>query len=370
MAKLQDSKARRSAWPIIPVVEHFDSRYYAVPVPGKPSEVEYIESITTILGAHHKPFIERLRGDRGNREMDRRLEETATRGSIIHHGNAVALAGGAIAHQSPWWKRQHFSEAEIKKLTRRYGARFLMVPTEEEFHAIRRWRMFLDKTNPRVLAMNLTVYSLRLHLAGSLDIILGFHDVLFDKVWLSGWFVADWKGGLEMDDHRMQVAGYYELLKDMRPDIAEMIAGGLIIYQNASTKTGTIPGLKLDYRTPEQMARDFSDLEHVHAIWRRDNPSTRPEVFSYRPLIIGNQPLEEGEKKPKWKTIKADPLLSFSPDLPQRKPKASRSASKSKTGLKKGRKQSKPPEASLFETTTATEKQSTSQAKSSEQPNK
>jgi len=349
-------------------VQHLDSNFYPIEVPGRKGHIEWLESVTTVLGAHRKPGLEARRGDLGNREMDRRIEEGAARGSIVHHGNALAVSGGAIGEQAPWYKKQKLSAAEIKKLTKKYGERFVMVRSEEEFQQIRRWRRFVDLTKPQFLAMNVTVFSLRFHLAGTLDIIAGFRDILFDKVWLDGFKIADWKSGIELPEHKLQLAGYYGLLKDMRPDIAEMVTGGLIIYQGSTNARGRIPHLKIVHRTTMEMDYDFTVLEHVHAMWKYDNPNVKPETFSYRPLIVGNQALEEGMEKPQWQTIKADQLLSFSPDSPQRRPKASRSASRSKSGSAKGKKPSKPRQPSLFETTTATERQSTSPVKSSEQP--
>jgi hypothetical protein len=351
-------------------IQHFNEQFYPIEVPGKKGQIEWIESVTTVLQTHRKPGLEIRRGELGNREMDRRIEEGAARGSIVHHGNAIAVAGGAIGEQGPWYKKQKLSAAEIKKLTKAYAERFVMVPSEKEFQAIRRWRRFLDLTHPRILAMNVTVYSLQIHLAGTLDLIPGFSDVLFGKLWLDGFKITDWKTGIELPEHKIQVSGYYKLLQVMRPEIAAQITGGLLVYQDSDNESGPVPHLKLVHLTPEEMERYFVILQHVHAMWRFDNPNVRPEVFSYRPVIIGNQPLEKGEAKPKWQTIKADSLLSYSADLRQQKPKRSISRSKSTNGKPKPKKRSRPQEPSLFETTRVAEPQSTSRPASSERGSK
>ena len=65
-------------------ISWWDSRYYPCIAPDG-SEI-YLPSVTTILGAVSKgDFLEKWRGDIGNREADLRMNEAGDRGSRVHH---------------------------------------------------------------------------------------------------------------------------------------------------------------------------------------------------------------------------------------------------------------------------------------------
>lgn len=279
--------------------EWFDDRFYPV-LDTKGLVVDWFVSVTTALNASPKEYYVRWRGDIGNREADRRMMEAADRGSRVHHACELYLKGGAIAYQPPWNKKQNFSEQEMKKLRRDYHDSLIVLTSQDEAVDVWRFQQWFNIVKPKIVGTEVIVYNMEYRYAGRIDCIFdipeGNYAISGAKPvnLLAGRYIIDLKTGSESDDHPMQLAAYYKA--GSHQEGFGKIAGAMIIYLNAKTKTG-IPGVSTQVLYPDELDNEFNDFLYVKKVWERKHLKDLPVIFSFPRLLTRIQ--EEPKKKPK-----------------------------------------------------------------------
>jgi len=277
--------------PIVKPITWFDQRFYAY---NNGKEIIWLPSVTTKLGIVAKDeWLERRRGDLGNREYDLRLQEAADRGSRVHHACNILINGGAVAYINEWNKAQTIDEATITKLKRKYKNNLAILQSQEEQVAVWRFKQWIEKNKPKIIGYEIIVYSLQHNYAGTIDWLFRFDDNSVDK---KGLWIVDLKTGIESDTHRMQLAAYTIAYEET---YGEKISGSMIIYLNGK-KAGGLEKVNEIVITREEIEKDFSDFLAVSKLWDRKYANLKPVVFEFPAIITmdnDNKPTKTNKKK-------------------------------------------------------------------------
>lgn len=254
-------------------VTWYDDRYYRVQLEH---EVRFLPSVTTILKAAPKPFLDRMRGDLGNNEMDRRMREAADRGTRIHDACGTLALGGVVLYQTPV---APFTVEAINELREKHGRVSLIYQQEEMVHVMR-FHRWLEAVKPRISHVELTVFSLENDYAGTLDFIFeiepGSYEINGSKpLKLGGRYIADLKTGKVIShSYHMQTAAYQRAMEET----GLHVDGRLIIHTGAETRSA-IPGLATHVRDASTIDDDWQDFLSTQRLWRRENAHSKPKIF-------------------------------------------------------------------------------------------
>jgi hypothetical protein len=267
-------------------VQWFDDRFYQIEMNNK----QYmLPSVTTKLSAASKgDFLERRRGEIGNREADIRLGEAADRGSRIHHAIYIMMNGGAVVFVAPWNKAQAIAPEQLEAVKERYGENICYLPAQEEVVAVYRFREWMKIMRPLIIGGELKVFSLKHNYAGALDWALhieagfyslgGRNQLQIDE---SGVYILDIKSGVEMDTHGMQLGAYTQGFEE---SYKMPVAGGIALYLNGKKPGGVeMINSRLTIRTG--LEKEFQDFLHCSALWDRKHEKMIPYVFKFPPII-------------------------------------------------------------------------------------
>lgn len=258
----------------IKTIEYFDDRWYKI-INGE--SVEYLESVTTVLNAYPKPGLARWRGDVGNREADLRMKEGGDKGTNVHSHCRQLLAGFKIGYVPKNEPMPIVEEGTV------------VIRSQEEYLAVYRFWQWMKAVNPEVVAVELTVYDLEEHAAGTMDylfrIIEGEYMIAGAKALKlkGGLYVGDLKSGNWVDETaEMQTATYGIFWENLfrGTEGFEEVVGTLVIHTNASTKKG-IEGLTTVHRNREEMIEDYDDFKSTHKIWKKKFGSSRPNIMEF-----------------------------------------------------------------------------------------
>lgn len=291
--RLRSLEAPRHVPPIVQTVETeapdmtpskavawFDDRFYRIPAESGPV---FLPSVTTVLGVaypHHA--LDEWRVRVGAAESRRVMRQAADRGTIVHDACAVYAMGGVVVYQSG--QRRHSAE-ELEAI--RQGYEHVAVLYDQEHmlmaHRFARW---LDTLQASVQASELTVYSLKHGIAGTLDLVLDIPAGTYavngsTPVRIPGGaYVCDIKTGNNVyDSHYLQIAAYAQMWaepSDAEPDRAPL-DGGIVVHLNADTRSG-IPGVATHVRTMSQMKDDWTLFRHVLKLYESTS-QLKPKVF-------------------------------------------------------------------------------------------
>jgi len=271
---------------LVKMVQWFDDHFYKVVIETEAGEVtHYFPSVTTVLGIIIPKFLVRWRGEVGNEEADRRLNEGSRRGSIIHHACEVIEQGGAVVFND--FRKPSYTRKELVDIE---AVNPIMMVVEDQFTFLQiiRYKRWLKAVQPKPVAMESMVYDVELESAGTLDRVyyIAEGDYLIsgkNPIHLrEGLYVVDIKSSSAIDEKYFhQIATYAKMFSRMN---SVEIVGGLIVHTNADLKTG-IEGLKTYVRTPDQMEEDYQAYVDTYRVWKRNNPDKRPTVFDM-PAIL------------------------------------------------------------------------------------
>ena len=272
----------------VALLEWFDDHVYRI-IPKPKAEPISITSVTTKLGVSPKPWLGRWRGNVGNREADRVMSEAAEAGSRIHYACQQYLQGGCVIFNPPYYKKQNYSAADVKKLTKKYHDGLVILQTQEEQVMMWRFQAVVAALKPQILYTEEVVYDIGLDAAGTTDavwnckagprVIAGYEFGLKD----SGLYIVDYKTGNEDDDHLLQVSTYGTIYEKMHPD--EKLAGAIIIYLGAGKLKNGLKGLKVVVVPKAAFVKNFNVYKNMAATyeWKYGRPDT--ELFQF-PILI------------------------------------------------------------------------------------
>jgi hypothetical protein len=158
---------------------------------------------------------------------------------------------------------------------------------QDEMMMALRFDQWLRAVNPQVQGAELTLYSLELGVAGTLDYVhqieAGAYEIASKPIKLdkTGLYIHDLKSGSEDATYWMQLAAYakmYEL------STGAHIEGALITYLDTQTQTG-IQGTKTIYKHWEELQPELDDFMNIKRVWSRVFGKQMPKVFDFPNLI-------------------------------------------------------------------------------------
>lgn len=257
-------------------VQWFDDHFYQV---GD----EYYPSVTTKLQVKAKPFLAKWRGDIGNREADKVMNESSERGSRIHHGWYLMTTGGVVIYNP--FQNPNYTDDEIAEL--RSKTDVLILGNQGEMYDIYKLQKWHEIVKPESKASELIVYSKKNKDAGQLDKLMyipgGEYEIAGAKPLKieEGLYVVDLKTGKTVsEDAFLQISAYASCYMEMT---GITINGGLVIHTGSTTKKG-IAGLSTKLRTMEEMKVDYAHYRAVAQVYDMTE-SKSPKIFEFPTLI-------------------------------------------------------------------------------------
>ncbi len=281
------------------LIEWFNEHHYRIDFTKIPKDlkerygfknidIDYFPSSTTILGVAPKPFLAKWRGQVGNWEADRVLEESQNKGSRIHNATSIWMNGGKIIYNNP--KRPSFNEQQLSEIIN--NKPYLILKEQQEQLEVWRFVQWCKAVNPKFIANELMVFSLQYSYAGTLDNIFDIQGGKFEINGTkpieipTGRYIIDLKTGGEDDKgHSKQLASYMTAYEE---DREKDIDGGIIIYTNAQTK-GKIEGLKTVLYSREQLEEQFQKFLNIKKVWD-EYGMEKPKIFEL-PAILSLEDL-------------------------------------------------------------------------------
>jgi hypothetical protein len=246
--------------------------------------IDYLKSVTTILGSAPKEWLSQWRGQVGNWEARRVIEEAQTKGTHVHNAVNVSYLGGIVFYNDS--KKPKYKKEEIEKLAE--GKPYCILEQQQEALEFYRFTRLINLLKPKFVANEFNLYSLRYLYAGTGDHLWEMEEGEYKNgrniIKLSkGIWLFDTKTGRDDDkNHPKQLAAYANALKETNNIDVE---GAGIIYTNADTKTG-IEGLKVVIYTKEELKYHFSQFLHVLAI-DQEYSSDKPKVIDLPTIYKG-----------------------------------------------------------------------------------
>lgn len=239
----------------------------------------YLPSVTSILSTAPKEWLGRWRGQVGNWEADRIMNDAMNKGSRIHNAVSEMLRGVIIILNST--KMPEYSAEQINNIAQESNKGVLILSEQQEMLEVWRLKKFFDIVKPKVIASEMTVYSETYGYAGTLDMLwyieAGKYD-LGDKVFFevaeSGNYVLDLKTGGEDDaNYPEQLSAYCRAVTECDVECK----GAMIVYTNSKTKKG-IEGLKIEQFNLDELRYHFDGFINQYKIWIKKAPK-QPKIF-------------------------------------------------------------------------------------------
>lgn len=249
----------------------------------------FLPSSTTILGSAPKEWLARWRGQVGNWEADRIMNEAMNKGSRIHSAFAELLNGTVILFNNP--KAPAYTKEQISAIETESKKGVMIVQEQQEMLEVWRLKKFFDIVKPKIIGTEVSIYSAVYGYAGTLDhlwyIEAGKYDLgdkVFFEVEKSGNYILDIKTGGEDDvNYPEQLASYYNAVEETGNI---KIEGAIILYSNSKTKKG-IEGFKTDQLNLNDLKYHFDGFLWQYNIWlKKANKS--PQVFDLPSLLRMN----------------------------------------------------------------------------------
>lgn len=289
-------------------VEYWDSRYYRVQLKPKKSK-ELIEkhfpSVTEILGAYPKDFLERWRGDVGNERADQIVREAFGLGSFVHFGAETIAKGGTVIY-SPI-ENPLYTPDELAKVIENCKKGYCICRTQREFIQLWRIKQFFDAVNPAYIETEQMVFSVEHEYAGTLDLILYIEEGDYmiagsQPLHLkAGYYICDFKTGKGVDySYKMQLAAYTAAVIEGCPTYSDKIAGGLLLHSNNEQIKNGIEGFKATLLSMDEFPEVFQHFLKVQAVYKIQKPVPSPKVFAM-PSLLSYSYIKPAKSKPKSK---------------------------------------------------------------------
>jgi len=276
----------------IKMIEWFDDHFYKVVYLNEQGVevVDYLPSITTKLGALHKPWLSKWRGTVGNTEADRIMRESADEGSLLHWAWYTITTGGAVLYQHP--RTPTYTQEQLNAIYEQYHGNVVKVNTQYQMWTMLRLQDWWKIVGPKSVESELILYDLENRDSGTADNFMYINEgnyMINGAKPLSlptGMYVVDLKTGKTVDDvAKMQLSAYakmYEKTHDAN------IEGALIIHTQSSTRKG-IENLSTIHVDKDGIDQYYSDYRDIARVWDR-NFGTKKPIIRDIPTVIALTP--------------------------------------------------------------------------------
>lgn len=267
-----------------PTAMWWDDRFYRVKEEG----LEYIiPSVTTKLGIEDKPFLYRWYADQGWDAARKKMHEAQERGVRIHYAWYVFLMGGVVIYNP--FQRPNYSEEQIKALQSEHNGLIAILNDQSEMLALWKLQRFYEVTKAKIVELEMTVYSIKEDIAGTLDNVFFFEKGTYDVngskglvIPESGVYICDLKSGNQVSESAWaQIAAYERAYVAMGKTVPK---GGIVMHTNASTRKG-IEGFSAELLTSEELKFHYKIYQHLSEVWKARNPKLGIKAFQFPTLI-------------------------------------------------------------------------------------
>lgn len=274
-------------------IDYFDIRYYKVMYEtgtGKKKTLmqENLVSVSEILQAYPKDFLERWRGDIGNERADQIVYDSQKSGSLIHYGAQILGDGGTVIYNPI--STPIYSEKDILDLEKKTKGNYVVIRYQKEYVQVFRIWQWFQTVKPQKIQSEQTVFSIKHKYAGTLDLFCYIKEGTYSiagttELYLpEGWYVCDYKTGKYSSlTQEMQISAYIKAVLESQPKLN--IQGGLIIYPNNEKITNGIAGLKTVYLDMDAIETRFKQFLNVYDVYKIEHPTPNPKQFEM-PTIL------------------------------------------------------------------------------------
>lgn len=264
----------------VSLITYLDQHWYKI---ESMEETHYIASVTTKLGIERKQFLERWRGDVGNKIADEKMYESQHRGKRIHHALHVYLNGGTVLYHP--YEYSIYSDKEIEEIKEK-SPMFFILKNQDEMIDLWKIQQWFDEVKPEIFNSELIVYDITSDEAGTLDLAIYIKEGLYFggalEIPKTGIYIVDLKTGSQIEESAWsQMAVYshcYETMKIGSP------VGVMIFHTQGKNKKG-IPGLSTPIKLKDELPHYYDIYKHLAAVWTSRNPNAGPKVFQFPSLI-------------------------------------------------------------------------------------
>ena len=253
----------------IKITAWFDDRFYKV-------DDEFYPSVTTILNVAPKPFLAHWRGQVGNWEANRIMEEAMQKGSNVHLAINTILLGGQVVYEPK-------NEAKERELHLSNNSKTIFLQNQQEQLESYRFLQFLELVKPKIILTEAIVFNTQYKYAGTLDLLMeinkGEYMIAGSKPLKleHGIYIADIKTGKQISNENYCQLSAYSMCLDTK------VIGGLVLHTNASTTKG-IEGFQTHLRTADELENDFDKFLTYLKIYNF-NP-VEPKVFDLPQVLL------------------------------------------------------------------------------------
>jgi len=164
----------------------------------------------------------------------------------------------------------------------------MVLEEQEEMLQVIKYKRWLDAVQPECVALETIVADSDIESAGTLDRVYhikgGKYLVAGAKPLdvIEGLYVIDIKSSSSLDPKfYKQISTYAKMYAKMYNVEFE---GGMIIHTNADTKNG-IMGLNTKMIDPHEMDEYYQDYLDIYKVWKRNNPTAHPKIFTFPSLL-------------------------------------------------------------------------------------
>ena len=249
----------------------------------------FLPSVTTILSSSPKEWLGRWRGQVGNWEADRIMNEALDKGSKIHAAFSNLIEGTIILFNNP--KSPTYTKEQIEAISTENKKGVQVLFDQQEMLEVWRLKRFFDIVKPKIIGNEMKILSEVFGYAGTLDHLWYLEANKYDLgdkekfiIEKSGYYILDIKTGKEdADNYPEQLASYTMAVEESGE---YKIEGAIILYSNANKRKG-IEGFKTDQYNKEQLEYHFKGFLDQFNIWiKKANKS--PKVFDLPSLLSMN----------------------------------------------------------------------------------
>jgi len=288
---------------VVKMVEYFDDHWYKITFPPDYDgylpqgykipigRIDWVKSVTSIQGIVAESWLANWRGEVGNEEADTVLIEKRDKGLYVHAGTEILDQKGVVIFNNPKNPAYILEEINEMKVKLKEKERpHIVIYDQQAALELYRYRQLFEIIKPRVVATEMTVYSLDHRFGGTLDKLWDITGGTFKGIHGSplsldtGYYMADIKSGApKPQKHLEQIAAYTRAWEEGRED-DKRIVGGLIIYTNATQNKSGIEGIKIVVHTRDEMKEAFNVFK-AEIVVDKAHASQKPKILELPSLM-------------------------------------------------------------------------------------
>lgn len=243
----------------------------------------HIASVTTKLGIERKQFLERWRGEVGNKNADEKMYESQQKGKRIHHALHVYLSGGTVLYHP--YEFSVYTDLEIEEIKSK-SPLFFILKNQEEMIDLWKLQQWFDEVKPEIMNSELTVFDISEDMAGTLDLAIKIKEGVYFggalEIPKTGLYIGDLKTGAQIDDSAWSQMAVYAFCYE-KMGLGEV--DGVLTFHTQGKAKKAIPGLSTPLKMKVELPFYLDIYKNLASVWKARNPNAGPKIFKFPSLI-------------------------------------------------------------------------------------